>query len=226
MSIIVRRELIAAVLRGEKTQHRVPVKSGEYTWICGVSGVVNVDGHMLPAYSSVCAEDGHARYVRGTTYAVQEHQSKPAIWVSADGTIAPEDRVFDGGLYSLRNRRDHYVYRTHGYTPLRVRITAIRREHLVDISEADARAEGYEAECCPQCGGYGWFVGIGKEPDPRDPSIPVPVQIQEECSVCAGHGWMATPREVFRTAWDAHHRKDQQWGDAVDVWVLTFEIVR
>ena len=51
-----------------------------------------------------------------------------------------------------------------------------------------------EEEECPECGGSGWIEAMGMEHDPRcdgtcKVGCPVPVQVQEQCDLCAGQGW-------------------------------------
>jgi hypothetical protein len=201
MSIIIRHELIDAVLRGDKTQHRVVVRDLEE--LRGGSDclyVYRMDYFPSTPYSE---PDGNVRWCVGETYAVQSilpDRSRSGVWLAPDGSIAPlsiltEDRYF----YQVTTSTGRKWYRAHGYTPLRVRITAIRRERLTDISEEDARAEGMQ------------FDPIGSLYHvPGDPAI------------C-----FFTAIEAYRLAWDTHHtRKGQRWGDAPDVWVLTFEVVQ
>jgi len=80
----------------------------------------------------------------------------------------------------------------------RIRITNIRREHVQDISEADAIAEGMTDT---------YFDGL---PSYKNRVIP-------------GH----LCRAAFADTWTTIHTKPgTRWEDDPEVWVLEFELVR
>lgn len=113
--MILSREQIDALLRGETVQRRVAVKEGEYLW----SGIV-------------FSLNMRVRFERAATYAVTMYHT-PGLWISSDNHIAPSSLVAidERGrqwVHDVRYKSGQDYYRAQGYTPLRVRLTAIRRE--------------------------------------------------------------------------------------------------
>jgi hypothetical protein len=188
---------VQEIISGQKTQTRRLVKPGEYTWICGRFE----DGS--PAYSSVHHESHRVRFERGKTYAVQQKRGKPALWIRPDGSLftgVGADTINE--FLTLANNQPTSirdipkVLRAHGYTPLRIQITAIRRERIQDISEEDAKAEGLIFEpCC------GWCASTLRLYKPN-------------------------PISAYALLWDSINRtKGTRWADNPAVWVLTFKVV-
>jgi hypothetical protein len=112
------------IINGTKTQTRRVVKPGET--FSDLRTFYNAPD-ARPA--TVYTPGGIIKWQVGRIYAVQPGRGKPgAWWAPASGEwSAPE----------------HYIVNDPCWQPLRIRITAIRREPLQWISEADAVAEGY-----------------------------------------------------------------------------------
>lgn len=123
---------IGKIVRGEKTQTRRIVKPHQlighddsYVATYKVYGYHAIDCVGQPSYFN-----GHTErqvYVVGKTYAVQPGRTRPGVWWHPG---RPEDGWYDSSHPPVG-------------APLRIRITAIRREDVRNISEDDARAEGY-----------------------------------------------------------------------------------
>jgi len=119
---------IDEILSGAKTQTRRVVKPGE--------GMYEASLALMAA--------GNVKWAVGKTYAVvPKRAQRTVLWTRLlSGFVweSPGDRLI-GGKYWPADERAQYLTSA-GYRPLRIRITAIRRERLQDISEADAKAEG------------------------------------------------------------------------------------
>lgn len=78
------------------------------------------------------------------TYAVQPKRGQPAVWwLEEDGEVGHSMPYVET---SFGGRQDITAYlKSRGFRPARIRITAIRRERLQDITEEDARAEGVDS---------------------------------------------------------------------------------
>jgi hypothetical protein len=110
---------------------------------------------------------------------------------------------------------------------VRIRILNIRQEHLQDITEADAIAEGCMSLLCPVCGGSCFRIGAGMMEDPSNPhGEPLSFPIEVPCDYCEGHGILADACDVYEALWDNIHPKSaEQWEANPLVWVLEFEKV-
>ena len=211
-------EHISKIISGAKTQTRRIVKPGEILH----GGPFTVDGTKFyetprAVYTGAIPHE-RLKWMVGRDYAVSPGRGKPGVW------WYPATRTWVHPSDDQRATGPGYA----GSLPLRIRLLAIRQEALQDISEEDARAEGCETIWCPECGGQCYRTGTGMMADPNDPyGEPLPYPIQVECSTCAGHGCMETPREVYALLWDSiNTRKGTRWDDDQQVWVLTFEVVR
>lgn len=71
----------------------------------------------------------------GRTYAVVPRRGRPTLWWR-------ELESGDRGIFLGKEQKDYEWLKEHGYQPLRIRITAIRKEPLQAITEEDAKAEG------------------------------------------------------------------------------------
>jgi hypothetical protein len=116
------------IINGTKTQTRRVVKPGEALTHISSEGRRN-DFPVQAFYPTVLTPTGAIKWQVGRTYAVVPKMSKPGVWwAPASGEwSAPE----------------HYIVNDPCWRPLRIRITALRREPLQDISAADAMTEGY-----------------------------------------------------------------------------------
>lgn len=133
---------IDEILNGTKTQTRRVVKPSQFylypdDWPGGVYSASDYD-----------ADDGswsgNARfvYIVGRTYAVVPKRGMPAVWWCNYNDYGRKVPVYRADVKIA----DRDSYKTlGGWKPLRIRITAIRREPLQSITEADALAEGVES---------------------------------------------------------------------------------
>lgn len=117
---------IGKIIRGEKTQTRRIVKPRDFyepedVPVSAPAGVFRWrepdDGSSVPVF------------IVAKSYAVQPERTKPGVWWHPG---KPEDGWYDSSHPPIG-------------APLRIRITAIRREDVRTISEDDARAEGYKS---------------------------------------------------------------------------------
>ena len=125
------------ILSGQKTQTRRVVKPGE---------------GMYEASLALTAA-GNVKWAVGKTYAVVPKRGLPGVWWKRVGTVALTHNGMheyhypsnpDAAAIALPVTRADLEKR--GFQPLRIRIVAIRREHLQDITEADAKAEGVSSK--------------------------------------------------------------------------------
>lgn len=130
--------LIAQILAGRKRQTRRPINGVNYYF--DEQGNPNAtDSPYCDKVSkivSVTNERGHLRFEVGKSYAAQPGRGLPTALYATypDGSLhyVPPDM----GLAGLPPEAV--------LKPLRIRVTAIRREDCRQISAADARAEGFE----------------------------------------------------------------------------------
>ena len=116
---------IDKILRREKTQTRRIVKGHAPQYIEGAIQAVYLSQGCPPVYEV------------GRTYAVQPGRGKRSVWYCALNTTEGVD------YHILTDGDDAPLYEA-GAKQLRIRILTIRRQDVREISEADARAEGYE----------------------------------------------------------------------------------
>lgn len=145
--MIFKPELIDAILAGRKTQTRRLVKPGEYLICADSYGEGYGDGPAIEVTSLRDRPDkyemtNYSKWVVGRTYAVVPKRGKPGVWWS--------DLYLGSVSHPLVIEKPDaatQAYRIEtGWRPLRIRIVAIRREHLQDITEADAKAEGVSSK--------------------------------------------------------------------------------
>lgn len=123
--MIFQSEHIQAIIEGRKTQTRRLVKPGDFA-----------THFILPDYdtgeTTIQSVQNHERlkWFWGKDYAVQDGRGKPGVqWCRAKKHYPAEWTA-------------EYIDEL-GWNPLRIRLLEIRQERVQDISEADARAEGY-----------------------------------------------------------------------------------
>jgi hypothetical protein len=194
-------EHIDLIIAGRKTQTRRICRPGERSnHELGGPDAQHLtrmveDGRI----SSVLTASDRVKWEVLKTYAVQPGRGKPgAMW----------GHWHDGrAIWDLPNSETSSW--TDDWTPLRIRLLDIRQERLQDISQEDARVEGYpeneDERECPHCNALyptGWYDG---------PDLPC---------ICDPIAW-------YRELWDAiNTRPGTRWADAPLVWALTFEVVR
>ena len=136
---------IDELLSGQKTQTRRVCKSGE-SW----SGQFQTtEGYSREGGIYTVWNGERIKWEVGRTYAVVPKRGKPSVWWKRVGTVALTHNGMheyhypsnpDAAAIALPVTRAELEKR--GFQPLRIRIVAIRREHLQVITEADALAEG------------------------------------------------------------------------------------
>lgn len=133
----------------------------------------------------------------GRPWTVQSLLETPAFFPDGGGLVIPKIWiVYLPGHRSYQVGREVAIQPGRGQKAIgRIQIDSIRLEHVQDISEADARAEGYP---------WQW------PPDPftsYDPNL------------------TPDPRAWYRALWDSiNTRKGTRWADNPWVWVLGFHV--
>jgi|GEM_PF-4257318 len=139
------------VLSGKKTMTRRLVQPRDYVgWHLFSDGLYL---YTIFRWKTTCEGHGilqgyyYPLYAIGRTYAVQPGRGKPAIWIGADGTeydapLAEYLRKAESGTRAIWGPRVKQWLREHGYREARVRMMAIRKEQLQDISPDDCWYEG------------------------------------------------------------------------------------
>lgn len=138
------------------------------------------------------------------TYAVSPGRGKPTAWWHPSLCNGPEV-ILPGDPRYERGASGAWDWERWGYQPLRIRILDIRSEHLLNISEADALAEGVTCEACGFSGAYDTI----DYPSMEHRSVP--------CD-CGG------PVGKYLDLWESiNDRPGTRWQDNPLVWVLVFE---
>lgn len=154
---------IDAILSGSKTQTRRVAKPSEFVY---QHGNQNPDGIWAidTVFTLIDNPEKYEYKYRikwevGRTYAVVPGRGKPGAWWAHE--YPPNKRKL---LWHSVHEQNKAAYEEEGWQPLRIRIVAIRREHLQDITEADAKAEGV-ADVAAYC--ELWESINGKTPGAR-----------------------------------------------------------
>lgn len=116
--------LITKIIAGQKTQTRRLVKPGNTTSVW--------DSEIVAVYTP----NGRQRFAAGQNLAVCPGRGKPGVFVAGL-------RTTEGVELHLVNEDSPQLYQAIA-VPLRIRITKICREDVRNISEEDARAEGFQ----------------------------------------------------------------------------------
>lgn len=184
--------MVRAILDGSKTQTRRVAK--------GVAAVHSVTGEPLakldsagPRVSCPYGQPGDRLWVRETwAYHVQAIGSvtdEDGPWVyAADGSFALQSRLCDRWRPSIHMPR--------AASRITLEITGARVERLIDISEADAVAEG----CTKNHNGYFWG-------GPH---------------AVSGLKQMATAKSAYKDLWESINGPDS-WAANPWVWVVEFK---
>ena len=117
------------ILAGRKTQTRRLVKENENTWKkCG----------SCSKFWAV-KKNNKIKWQVGRDYAVQVGRGKPRLW------YCPKCKSMQhiASTYQF-DKFNYFCWKHHIAEPLRIRITGIRKERLKEISEDDAKKEGFE----------------------------------------------------------------------------------
>ena len=169
---------IQEIIDGTKTQTRRIVKPGEYSPLTGLISVTH----------AVRTAEDRLKWQTGRDYAVSPGRGKPgAMWNGQTQWVLPHS-----GTHPTESTPRGFQDR--GYKPLRIVITAIRREPLQSITPEDVRAEGVWCDVDYEP------LDIGFSPDL--------------------HNWDVY-RALWN---DINTRKGTRWEDNPDVWVIEFEV--
>jgi len=148
---IMQPESIAAMLRANnpKTMTRRLVKEGERDGEVGGS-----KGYVPCVYTN---KNKKIKWQVGKSYAVQSGRGKPTVWycpycvkhnTKGNADVDFEiNKIFDvSGNFNKLAHPELYECFQCGmpWKPLRILITGIKKERLLDISEEDAKKEGFE----------------------------------------------------------------------------------
>lgn len=117
----------------QKTQTRRIINEGDYTWICGETS----EGKLH--YSQICLKTGRSRYEVGKTYPVQVKRGTSTIQVARMNTVEGIDYHYP----SVIEKDDCDLFWA-VCRPARIKILELWREDVRLISEANARAEGFD----------------------------------------------------------------------------------
>ena len=181
---------IQEIIDGTKTQTRRIVKPGERF-------LFDDDDHE----HIVLDPNNRLKWQVGRDYAVSPGRGLPGVlwqpgyntyYMRHEGIWIPS--MWKGDIYVPDYTR--YELERKGWEPLRIVITAIRREALQDISPEDVRAEG---------------IWCDVDHDPLDIGFSRDLHNQD------------VYRQLWN---DINTRKGTRWEDNPDVWVIEFEVVR
>lgn len=140
-----KEEFIPKIISGEKTQTRRLVKEGDAITAVHSKNKIYAIGKILPPHRT--------KYQVGKDYVVQTKRGGKGLWycpkckkssylVNSFGSWKKADSIKKFCECSMKIISENPYTGT--FKPLRIKITDIRQEKLLDISEADARAEGFK----------------------------------------------------------------------------------
>lgn len=130
------QEMIEAIVEDRKSQTRRLVKEDDYS----VTNPIDSQGitHVISS---------KLKWQVGRDYAVQDESGKAVWWCKkCKGTATtkyPKSRMACGDCYSKLSVKKSLTEVE--MMPLRIRITQIRKEILLDISNSDINAEGFKS---------------------------------------------------------------------------------
>lgn len=199
--IIFGAESVRAILAGRKTQTRRLVKTPE-----------RLDGVMLAGEEGEWCpygQPGGTLWVRETWRPAARLATEYLVEYRAGGELT-RDAGIDGVAGDLDAAISEPRWRSPIHMPrwaarLFLRVEGVRIERLQEISEADAKAEGFDP----------WLAGHG----PVDPRYAEPAAVYD-----------ASYRDAFEVAWDEIQRKSPAskrapWESNPWVWVVTFSVL-
>lgn len=192
--MIFKDELIRKIVRGEKIQTRRPVKANE---------VLSGDGETV--FTRI-AGNFRRKIEVGRDYAVVSGRGKPVVYwrFVRRGELFTEHEIVPFEQYKkLEDQHGKttvgWYLQLHGYKPLRILVTGIRREDVRNISLDDAMAEGFDTR------NEFWDVWCGFYDAPG-------------LKIIAAH----KPHNVIVQAGLLQERPDELY----QAWAYTFEVLR
>lgn len=149
-------EFIPKIINEDKTQTRRLVKEYSTAFTASDKGEVIT--------KIVYTNNNKVKWQVGKTYAVQPGRGKKGVWwcpkckgivervphfqaeyLDSTSCDCPDDGCHHiNKSIALLDARRRYEYIPTNWKPLRIRITGIRKEKLLSISEEDAKKEGFE----------------------------------------------------------------------------------
>jgi hypothetical protein len=145
---------IHKIISGEKSQTRRLIKEGEQeSYFCQNFYLSNTSEHNVFAVKGTISivynttELKRKRWQVGKTYSVQMGRNKPGIWYDTETKVVHHN--FPAGeplAKKFKGLKEEWKKHYPNVIPLRIRITAIRKEKLLDITEEDAKKEGFKSK--------------------------------------------------------------------------------
>jgi hypothetical protein len=200
--------MVRAILEGRKTQTRRLVKlpSGhEFDGYCPKPMFVMCSRPDQPTGSrrvpSPYGHPGDRLWVRETFAPAYFDDGKPgyrADWTALDGV---EEPTWKPSIFMPR-----------ALSRVALEVVSVRVERLQDITEEDARAEGFEADTMWSAYNMKTHsqVGFFVDPRPNDDLIDV------------HPSFTSTARDEFRSLWDKINGKKAPWASNPWVWAIEF----
>lgn len=133
----------------------------------------------------------------GKSYAVQPGRGYPAVMWRHDPA---KFYIAHNRVYGVSAKDWKAVHLESGWQEARILLTGIRQEHLQDISEEDANAEGFVARMINPSDYYVNYANAAAE--------------------------YMSAKDVFEQVWrNIHTKSGTRWEDNPLTWVLEFELV-
>ena len=137
--MLFKQELAELILTGKKTQTRRPVKAGE---------VLRVKESPFGGVDPLAVmQNGRTKIRVGGDYAVQYKYGKPMRWWTehVGRKLISWEQYEKAVVYAKKGHEVKYLNENSLWKPMRIRVTDIRRENVLDISHVDAVAEGFRS---------------------------------------------------------------------------------
>ncbi|WP_422097528.1 hypothetical protein [Variovorax sp.] len=225
--------MVRALLDGSKTQTRRVVKPPRgYRWLDLAAGsMVNTGGHKMhrSGLTAPYGQPGDRLWVRETFQPLfaQGFDHHTTDWETGKGYAcgypATAGRVeWIDGDDNITSRCKPAIHMPRWASRIDLEVLGVRVEHLQDISEADAIAEGCKAEPFPGP----WWQGYKRMPDGE--------LVHQQATGESPPDWMVEPhrmrdmsalnrsaKDAFRTLWGQINGPDS-WAPNPWVWVIAF----
>lgn len=201
--IIFSTEMVKAILEGRKTQTRRIMKPQPQ------NKTAEIYGGMGPLHEVVFT-DGTVAYIK--------YEPDTVAWVResfCNIPVSPGGNARLSGKYYYKADEDirpdgwrvpwkPSIHMPHAAARIFLCVRKIRAERLLDISDEDAIAEGFEGEVCNHdgSGAHG-------------------------CTDCMNSGWIEPPQLHFMYYWDElNEKRGYPWSSNPWVWVYEFEVIQ